>query len=324
MSNILNKRGRRLKRIFGLRHERAGAVHSGGIEHLMPGRISGWVVAQGIPLHDVRLLLGAHLVARAEIDQDRPDVCEALGWQGKPGFSMALPTQLPPISPLELPRLLAVSVDGSQQVELALMQQPKQTRKLLETLLRSDLLGLEGHCDGIQQGAIRGWAGRRGQAEPTQIWLQASGQEALAIPCNQWREGMQGMGLPPRSGFSIDPYELPPGWGGRQVWLSFDRPGEFRLPQVESITLPSRAGRPGLEMAPAKPALTSLRTVYAQTEPSQLEGLPEDLRSHWQALESFKRYLDGLEQELDRRDQISRQPPKQKAKWWSRLLGPVG
>ena len=43
----MKKKGRRLKRFLGLQRE-AGIAWSGGIEHLLPGQISGWVVAKGV------------------------------------------------------------------------------------------------------------------------------------------------------------------------------------------------------------------------------------------------------------------------------------
>jgi hypothetical protein len=189
------------------------------------------VVAKGMPLQEVRLLVGPHLIARAEINKARPDVCESLGWQGTPGFSLQLPAELPPVDWQPAPRLLALSADGSQQVELGLISQPKQTASLLKALLQSDLLGLEGHVDGLLQGALRGWAGRRGQGQPAQIWLQAAGQEPWSLNCNQWRDGLQEMGLPEHSGFYLDPQALPPGWGGIEVWISFDQEGQFRVPR---------------------------------------------------------------------------------------------
>jgi hypothetical protein len=161
----MKKKGRRLKRFLGLRRE-AGIAWSGGIEHLLPGQISGWVVAKGMPLQEVRLLVGPHLIARTEINQPRPDVCESLGCQGTPGFSLALPSELPPVDWQPAPRLLAISADGSQQVELGLIGHAKQTTSLLKAILQSDLLGLEGHVDGLLQGALRGWAGRR------LVWLR--------------------------------------------------------------------------------------------------------------------------------------------------------
>lgn len=318
----MNKKGRRLMHYLGLRRE-AGLAWSGGIEHLLPGLISGWVVAKDVPLQDVRLLVGPHLIAQAEINQARPDVCESLDWQGTPGFALALPAELPPVNWQPDPRLVALSADGTQQVELKLMGQPEQTTVLLKALLHSDLLGLEGHVDGLLQGELRGWAGRRGQWQPAQIWLQAAGQEPWPLSCDQWREGLQAMGLPERSGFHLDPQDLPPGWGGLEVWCSFDQHGQFRLPQEEKrIVLPAAPSLGG-EVVHAIQTNASLEVVNNQPMQEWLPAVPEDLRQHWQALEQFRLYLDKIEQELDARDNI-RQAVKKEfilPRWWQRLLG---
>ena len=317
----MKKKGRRLKRFLGLRRE-AGIAWSGGIEHLLPGQISGWVVAKGVPLQEVRLLVGPHLIARAEIHQARPDVCESLGWQGTPGFSLLLPAELPPVDWQAAPRLLAISADGSQQVELGLIGKPEKTAILLKALLQSDLLGLEGHVDGLLQGAIRGWAGRRGQGRPAHIWLQATGREPWRLNCNQSRDGLQVMGLPERSGFHLNPEALPPGWGGLEVWCSFDQQGQFRLPQQERVVLPAWPAVGG-GMVHATQDHASLTVGNNQPMQEWLAGVPEDLRHHWQALEHFRLYLDKIEQELAAQDN-SPQPAKKISVfpvWWPRLLG---
>jgi hypothetical protein len=318
----MTKKGRRLKRFLGLRRE-AVIAWSGGIEHLLPGMISGWVVAKDVPLHDVRLLVGPHLIARAEINQSRPDVCQSLGWQGTPGFSLLLPAELPPVDWRPAPRLLALSADGSQQVELTLRSQPEQTAVLLKTLLQSELLGLEGHVDGLLQGALRGWAGRRGQGQPAQIWLQAAGQEPWPLSCDQWRDGLQAMGLPERSGFNLNPQALPPSWGGLEVWCSFDQQGQFRLPQEEIRMVLPAAPSLGSEVLQAIQNDANLQVVNNQPMQEWLSAVPEDLRQHWQALEQFRLYLDKIEQELDARN--NSQLPDKKVfilpSWWPRLLG---
>jgi len=314
----MNKKGRRLKRYFGLRRE-AVIAWSGGIEHLLPGMISGWVVAKDVPLQDVRLLVGPHLIARAEINQPRPDVCQSLGWQGTPGFSLLLPAELPPVDWRPTPRLLALSADGSQRVELTLRSQPDQTADLLKRLLQSELLGLEGHVDGLLLGALRGWAGRRGQRQPAQIWLQAAGQEPRPLSCDQWRDGLQAKGLPERSGFHLNPQALPQSWGGLEVWCSFDEQGHFRLPQEERVVLPAV----GSEVMQSIQTNSLIEVENHQPIQEWLPGVPEDLRHHWQSLEHFRLYLDKIEQELDRRDKKP-QPAEKKSmlpKWWPRLLG---
>jgi len=319
----MKKKGQRLKRYFGLRRE-AGMAWSGGIEHLLPGQISGWVVAKDVPLQEVRLLVGHHLIAQAEINQARPDVCEKLGWQGTPGFSLVLPAELPPVDWQPSPRLLAISADASQQVELGLIGKPQQTAGVLKALLQSDLLGLEGHVDGLLQGALRGWAGRRGQGQPAHIWLQAAGQEPWRLNCNQWRDGLSAMGLPERSGFQLDPRALPPSWGGLEAWCSFDPQGQFRLPQQERVVLPAEpaVGSEVMQTIQTSASLTQGNLPPMQEWPT---GVPDDLRHHWQALENFRLYLNKVEQELEARDNSRQQAPAPKAfglpGWWPRLLG---
>jgi len=324
----MKKKGRRLKRFLGLRRE-AGIAYRGGIEHLVPGQISGWVVAKGVPLQEVRLLVGPHLIARAEINQPRPDVCEKLGWQGTPGFSLELPSELPPVDWQPAPRLLAISADGSQQVELVLMGRSQETSERLKALLQSDLLGLVGHCDGLVMGTIRGWACRRGQQRHAQIWLQAGGQEPIPVPCHGHHDGLQAMNLPSQSAFVLDPETLPQAWAGLEVWCSFDREAEFRMPQQAPIVLPSRVGYISVggqqaQLSGLHPSALAMPSSYQD----MLQAAPEDLRQHWQALESFRVYLDGIEyqlaQEQQQRDLASQnQKPSgtPRRRWWRRLPG---
>jgi hypothetical protein len=318
----MKRKGRRLKRYLGLRRE-AGIAWSGGVEHLLPGLISGWVVAKDVTLQDVRLLVGPHLIAKAEITQARPDVCETLGWQGTPGFSLLLPAELPPLDWQPTPRLLALSADGSQQLELKLISNPRLTAPMLKALLQSELLGMEGHVDGLLQGALMGWAGRRGQGQPTQIWLQAAGQEPWPLSCDQRRDGLQAMGLPERSGFQLDPQALPPSWGGLEVWCSFDQQGQFRLPQEEKRLVLPAAPSLGGKVVSAIQTNASYEVVNNQPMQEWLSAVPEDLRQHWQALEQFRLYLDKIEQDLDARDnsQLLAKKVFVLPGWWPRLLG---
>lgn len=310
----MSKKGRRLKRYLGLSRE-AGSGHSGGIEHLMPGRISGWVVANKAEMHEVRLLVGPHLIARAEINQPRPDVCEVLGWRGQPGFALVLPGELPQLDWTQPPRLLALSADGSVQVELGLLQKGQKTAERLKALLQSDALGLDGHSDGFQHGKLQGWAGRRGQQQPAQIWLQASGLESIPVRCDQSREGMQALGLPDQCGFRLDPKQLPSSWGSQEVWFSFDQQGHFRLPQDHVVVLP---GSPTAMQVRAGAAAPEEITVYGpDTYQERIHGAPEDQRVHWEALEQFRLFLDGLEDELNRFDVLRASP--QTRKGWRAL-----
>ena len=309
------RKGRRLKRFLGLRRE-AGSAHQGGIEHLLPGRILGWTTGSTFDFQEVRLLVGPHLIARAEINQPRPDVCEQLGRQVNPGFSLPLPAELPPLNWSQSPRLLALTADGSRQAELTLMRQPEETKDRLVQLLQSEALGLEGHFDGLLDGALQGWAARRGQRQIAQIWLQTNGESPINVRCDQWRDGMAHLQMPDQCGFRLTTEILPASWGGRSVWCSFDRDGIFRIPQDQDVTIPITTPRGNLDSRAIDAVVTSYRP--------QIEASPEDLRSHWQALEEFRLFLDGLEHELNRRDQLrsTQRELQQHSKqgWLQRLL----
>ena len=307
----MGNKGRRLKRYLGLKREgRSG--HQGGIEHLLPGRISGWVFGGDEPFHEVRLLLGAHLIARAEVVQSRPDVCAQLGREGTPGFALLLPGELPPLDWSHAPCLLALSADGRRQAELRLFGQATDTAQAIRQLLQSEALGLDGHCDGLVQGQLQGWAARRNQTKPAQIWLQAEAKEPIAVNCDQWRDGMGSLGMPDRCGFQVNLRNLPATWGGMKLWCSFDREGLFRLPQAEAVVVPVVAGGQQL-IAAATPS-------YRE----QIVNAPSGLQTHWQALEDFRAFLDGLEEELNRREGIRAHQAQRKpvlAGWMGRLLG---
>lgn len=118
----MGRKGRRMKRYLGLKRTNTGN-YLGGIEHLFPGLISGWVFGQTGEFHEVRLLVGSHMIARCEINQSRPDVCQQLGREGMPGFQLKLPGELPPLDWSQPARLLALSSDGQQQAELHTRQE---------------------------------------------------------------------------------------------------------------------------------------------------------------------------------------------------------
>lgn len=294
-----------LKRFLGLKgSKKATPFHKGGIDNVQPGRLSGWVVVDGIDLHEVRLLVGNHLLAKADINQPRADVCEMLGWKGQPGFMVELPSALPMVNWQDEPRLIAMSVDGSLQVELGLLDKQKRTGDVLKNLLQSDLLGLIGHCDGMVQGAIRGWAARNGQSKPATIWLQSECEDAIAVLCDQHREGMQSQKVPSQCGFVVPPQSVPSAWAGLDVWFSFDRDGEYRLPQAAAIVLPGGrlASGQGLALKTASPTTT---VVMTESYVPMAEGAPQELAEHWQRLEEFRQYLDQVERQLKQIDQLN-------------------
>jgi hypothetical protein len=317
----VNVPSRRLQRFLGSRRKNPSRC-KGGIETVQPGQISGWVIAADVSIHEVRLLVGTHLIARADVNQPRSDVCQVHGCSGHPGFKLQIPADLPPVDWQLRPRLIALSSDASQQFELSLLDQPHQTSDLLLSLLRSDLLGTTGHFDGLIDGHIVGWAAKSGQQQPVRIWLQTVGRDAKEIVCQQWREGMKGQDLPERCGFRVDINSLPDDWQGCHIWCSFDRQNRFQLPQIQEVTLPSRGHlKTAIDADVAHPThrLNSLDSPYEAI----ILSAPADFREHWQTVETFRRYLDQLEAELDAKEApaVEVGSRRQGRHWWQRLLG---
>lgn len=306
------KKRERIRRFLGW--GTSSRRHQGGIENLLPARITGWAVSNETPFHEVRLLVGSTLIARAEINQPRKDVCDKLDYTGNPGFSLLLPGDLPPTDWSHPTRLLAISVDGSYQAELQLLTDPKATPERLKDLLQSDILGLEGHFDGIVLGALQGWATRKDHPKPTQVWLQSEGHEPIALICDQFREDMEHLQLARQCGFRFALAKLPATWRGKDLRCSFDRDGVYFLPQNHPVN------------TPIDNQLKIINTVH-KNETGALDFGEEvspknELNTDWDELEIFSLILDEVETKLNVRDAIAAEKQLQPSKmaWLTRLL----
>ena len=299
----MSSKGRRLKRYLGLKRQKSLKV-LGGVESITPGRLTGWVALPDQPLSEVRLLVGPHLIARAEVDQPRPDVCEATGITGNLGFALPVPQDLPVLDWDQLtPSLIAMSADGLIQIKIESISNPKLTTDKLKSLLKSSVRGLVGHCDGVQDdGSVRGWAACRGQHQPATIWLHSDGMVARSITCDQARGGLDAFDVPRASGFALNLDTLPTTWSGREIWFAFDQAGEWRLPQPNSIFVPAKSSEHQLSYQ----VQSSNQVVSSGSYQKYLQSAPLDLQDHWKALEDFRVFLDGLENEISRRDQLLR------------------
>lgn len=315
-----------LQRFFGLEKEgMRQALCQGGIDNLQPGQISGWVVAKEVRLHEVRLIMGDILLAKAEINQPRLDVCQTLNCDGQPGFTIELSHELPQVNWQNNPKVIAISLDGAYRTELGLLGNKLNTTRVLKSLLQSELLGMIGHCDGLVQGLIRGWAGWKGQAKPATVWLQTEGEVPMEIICDRYREGMQTEGIHGKCGFEVAPLELPVQWAGKSIWFSFDQEGNYRLPQEESVVVSN--GQVITQDVILPNDRTDKNLVFA---PKAYQGYSDidsqELSEHWRRLEEIKQYLDQVENHLshlartkDLQGQTKQQSVQTKS-WMSRIF----
>lgn len=293
------------------RHRRSKPRHSGGIDTITPGLIAGWAHCNDAVLTEVRLFAGSHQLGQTLIKQYRQDVCQMLGIEGSFGFQIELSDDLPAVILEDPPRLLALSADGSTNVELLYQPQPSTTVERLQRVLAPQLRGLMGHFDGLSSDgdALHGWCCRRGQRseQSIEVWLLTTGQPAIELRCDRYRAGMGAQGFPEHCGFEIKLHQLPPAWAGQEVLVCFDAEGSIQLPGAGPVRLPG----PGRgEIATALPLMhPASGSPYA----SLMAMAPPDLRANWQALEQYRQFLDSLEVQVSRADAFQQQTRMQLA-----------
>jgi hypothetical protein len=293
------------------RRRRSKPKYAGGIDTITPGLIGGWVHCSEAPLSEVRLLVGPNLLAQALINQPRQDVCQKLAVQGAFGFQLELSGDLPAVAFEEAPRVLALSVDGAVSVELDYQPQPARTVERLQQVLAPQVRGAVGHFDGLttEGDALLGWAYRRGQAigQSIEVWLHAAGLPPVTLRCNRYRPGMGAEGYPERCGFQIELQQLPPTWDGQEVQVYFDADGQIPLPGAGLVRLPGS----GSALAPAEAPL--MHPTSGSPYSASMANAPVELQQSWQALEQFRQFLDGLEAQVCRAEDVQQQVRERQA-----------
>ncbi len=277
----------------------------GGIELITPSLITGWAYHPHHAFSDVRLLAGPHLLAQARIDHSRPDVEDHLQKKGLFGFQLEIPQDLPLVRIEATPQVLALSADGSQRFALFLIGSRSSTQQRLLAALEAERRGLRGHFDGLTPDGrrIHGWCYKLGGRAPAKVWLQSSDLAPRELICQQLRPGMASQGHVDACGFSLAVADWPEA-AGATVWATFDPEGLLRLPQASPVRLPTRE--------PLNATVVVRKREPEALLPSAAEAPAvhrESQGEHWQALDGFRHFLDSLEKELDRHEQIQRRPP---------------
>ena len=233
----------------------------GGIDIISPSTISGWVFSKSVNFNEVRLIINQNLIATAKINEIRKDISKLMNCECSPGFSI----ELSPINKNLLKNnnkisIVAISIDGQNCRDLRFIESPNSTNKKLEQLLKSDLLGTYGHFDGItEDGLLHGWAARLNQNESAVIWLRSDNNEAIKISCNQLHGGLSNSKFDANSGFILDSNYLENSWIDQKVWFTFDKAGEYIIPQIDLVKIPQRnfstieQGKIGTELIKEKP-----------------------------------------------------------------------
>lgn len=292
-----------LKNYLRIKKSKFNNTSRGCIDDVNPNIITGWVFCKDKKLAEVRLIADGELVSNAPIDQDRPDVVKAYQISGKYGFSMKMPSNMEGKLYSQTPRLLALSVDGELQLDLGKFKNNKSKLSKIKNILNSKISGSQGSFDGISEdGHLFGWALNNSTPNPIDIWLNCDGEILQKVKCDLWRDGLNIIGIKPRKcGFNLSIEKINKKYYGKEVWFSFDSEGFFPLSQNQRVLIPQENDSIALVNT------TSTNLVSSNDDEdyiNMIKNSSEDLKDHWESLEDFRFYLQSLDNELQRHNQI--------------------
>ena len=255
----------------------------GGIERLSPSSISGWFYSYKDNFDEVHLVNDSKIIAKSIFNVYRNDVNNKFNISGNRGFQIPLDGIKSEILNKSLFKLFAVNSNSSKKTEIKLFNNPNETSSTIFDLLNSNLLGREGHFDGIQDdGMITGWAGKLNSENSIEIWLQSKNLDPVKIFCDEWRDGMRSVNMQGFCGFSIDPLNFSNEWSEKEVYCSFDKSGKYKLSQNGEIWFPNISN---LTMSD-----TSERYFDNYEESFLLSS--EEIEKCWKSLNDLKILLD--------------------------------
>ena len=212
----------------------------GGIERISPSSISGWFYSYKENFDEIHLKSDSKIIAKGIFNIYRDDVNNKLKIDGKRGFELPLDGIKTENLNNTVIKLFAVNSNSSNKSEIKLFSNPNETSSKILNLLNSNLLGREGHFDGIQDdGMITGWAGEYNSEKSIDIWLQSKNLEPVKVFCDEWRDGINKLNIQGFCGFSIDPFIFSSKWSEKEVYCTFDKSGKYKIPQSGEIFFPN-------------------------------------------------------------------------------------
>ena len=208
------------------------------IEHVLPSKIMGWVSSKDIKFDEVKFLLGNNIISRAKIDIRREDVFKKYGFDKISGFVLHLPNNIPLFDYDLKAKIIAFSSVHKVNFELKIEKNKTKnfTSEFLKSLIKSDLLGLNGFFDGIddENKILSGWISTSKLISP-KIWLNFYEKIPIQISCN-------------KKFYEIDKFhnyifyfnyeinKIPFEYEGN-IWFSFDEEGKYKIPQNTAVKI---------------------------------------------------------------------------------------
>lgn len=274
--------GRRLKRYLLLKRKSLNLI--GGVELVLPDRIIGWAAAKEFKLDEVRLYLGSYCVAKAPINIKRDDVCQKHNLNLNPGFELKMPEDIPKeINNLKI-KLEVINLQKEKTYKIESLFKDLDIEDYIKKILKLNLIGAQGHFDGIVQNKLKGWVYRINSDIEYSVWMQSKGNIPIEVKCNKLRSDVNIKEMEINSGFEVDINNLPNNWLGKEIFFSYDKAGIIKLPQkTKSVTVKKI------------PTFDNKKNKNLVLPVKNNIEMPEDLTGHWDALEKFNQELKQIE-----------------------------
>ena len=288
---VINQKIKKLLKLFNSSRQ----FPLGGIELVTSSKICGWVGDPKEKFSHVILFIGDNIIASSDISEKRTDVSSLHNCQDKPGFSIVLPTVLPPLDWSRDPEIFAYYSNSTRKTKLTLVKGNSDAGKILREVLNSPSLGKEGHIDEYSsENLIYGWVGHKSQKKPSTFWIQSEGMAPLSFLADKYRSDMRNYGMPDNTGFCIDVKELPKNWANKKVFFSFDQEGLFIIPQTAEIIIPD-VKYIGKKCSIDFNIETDITNLVYNLYSSNIDN---NLQKHTRLISKFTDYLDQIDRFL--------------------------
>ena len=286
-----------ISKLFAFR--KVTKFEEGGIDIISTGFISGWVFKRNFNLDQVQFWVNSTLISETRINEFRPDINEKFKIVGNHGFKLEIPRIVLNLGKNINPKVIAVDSINKTKINLNCLFNPNETKYSLVKLITSDFFGLQGYFDGINsKGKLRGWAQSRKINKVDNVWIHSKEYAPIKIDCNKVRPNLKLKNIKDNPSFVVDIKDLPENILGKEIWICFDKRGNFKLPQKEkTIKLPNIYSKNFNEKSQISKKENILKNVGYS---NKIVSAPNELKKYWEDLEEYRKYLDKVEYQIDK------------------------
>jgi len=298
-------KGNPLKKFFKIIKKEI--AYKGGIEHIQPNSITGWVFHDKQKLDEVQLLYGDNLIAKANIDTYRNDIASVYDFHGCSGFSISIPDEIPIMGKKLEPKVIVLNDKKNIKFEIKLLNQPKKTREIVKALLNSNFKGFVGNFNGIDKnGNLNIILEVASHIQDINIWMHSNAFEPIPIFSEDYKLNILDDDIKIIN-FKINIDNIPLKNKDKKIWFSYDREGIFIIPKDlskflepnnQSIKLDSIINKDLDNSSKSNPNLTLLKE---KDFIENIDHIPIDLRGDFLMVENCKILLDTIETKLYQR-----------------------